>query len=123
MYIFQQILHAHGVPDERIIVFMRDDIANNEENPKKGSIINRPGGPNVYPGVPKDYVQDDYTIDNFWSVMAGDNTTNNGKTLNSGPNDNVFIGYFDHGGPGISGLGDDVIKADRLNKVRTVFQL
>ena len=24
-------------------------------NPEKGVIINQPGGPNVYPGVPKDY--------------------------------------------------------------------
>lgn len=26
-----QILRNHGIPDERIIVFMKDDIANNEE--------------------------------------------------------------------------------------------
>ena len=39
--------------EENIIVFMYDDIAYNEDNPKPGAIINRPGGENVYPHVPK----------------------------------------------------------------------
>ena len=32
-----QIVHAHGVPDENIIVMMYDDIAYNKDNPKKGT--------------------------------------------------------------------------------------
>ena len=36
-----QIVHAHGVPDERIIVMMYDDIAYNKENPTPGMIINQ----------------------------------------------------------------------------------
>merc|ERR1711962_905214 len=43
-----QILHAHGIPDDHIIVMMMDDIANNTINPHKGKIINRPDGPDVY---------------------------------------------------------------------------
>ena len=44
---FFQIVHDHGVPDENIIVMMFDDIAHNDQNPRKGVIINRPNGPNV----------------------------------------------------------------------------
>ena len=50
-----QIVRSHGVPDERIVVFMKDDIAYNEDNVNQGVIINKPNGTNVYKGVPKDY--------------------------------------------------------------------
>ena len=32
-----QILRKNGIPDERIIVMMYDDIAHNENNPTKGT--------------------------------------------------------------------------------------
>uniref|UniRef100_A0A672N719 Legumain n=1 Tax=Sinocyclocheilus grahami TaxID=75366 RepID=A0A672N719_SINGR len=50
-----QIVHQNGIPDEQIVVMMYDDIAYNKKNPYPGNIINKPNGPNVYPGVPKDY--------------------------------------------------------------------
>ena len=36
---------------QHIIVFMKDDIANSPSNPRKGIIINEPGGPDVYHGL------------------------------------------------------------------------
>lgn len=51
----------HGISDDNIIVFHYDDIANNEANPTKGVIINKPGGHDVYKGVPKDYTGEDVT--------------------------------------------------------------
>lgn len=47
-----------GLKEENIIVFMFDDIANNELNPRPGVIINSPQGEDVYAGVPKvlDYI-------------------------------------------------------------------
>lgn len=48
-----QILKKGGVKDENIVVFMYDDIAMNELNPRKGVIINHPTGGDVYSGVPK----------------------------------------------------------------------
>ena len=47
------MLSDGGLPDERIVVMMADDIAHNPLNPHPGKIINRPGGPDVYKGVPK----------------------------------------------------------------------
>ena len=38
---------------------MFDDIANSEDNPIPGKIFNRPNGPDVYAGVPKDYTGTD----------------------------------------------------------------
>lgn len=48
-----QVLKRGGLKDENIIVFMYDDIAYNEENPRPGVIINSPNGDDVYKGVPK----------------------------------------------------------------------
>lgn len=53
------VLRSHGIPESNIIVMMSDDIANNEENPTKGVIINQPDGSDVYQGVPKDYTGDE----------------------------------------------------------------
>ena len=59
-----QIVHAHGVPDDRIIVMMYDDIAYAKENPTPGKIINHPNGTDVYKGVPKYCVHTMYTAQN-----------------------------------------------------------
>lgn len=48
-----QVLRRGGLKEENIVVFMYDDIAFNEENPRPGVIINSPHGDDVYKGVPK----------------------------------------------------------------------
>ncbi|KAK9014629.1 hypothetical protein V6N11_005782 [Hibiscus sabdariffa] len=48
-----QLLKNGGLKDENIIVFMYDDIAFHEDNPRPGTIINHPDGTDVYKGVPK----------------------------------------------------------------------
>nr|XP_027236601.1 legumain-like [Penaeus vannamei]XP_027236602.1 legumain-like [Penaeus vannamei] len=113
-----QILHQHGVPDDHIIVMMVDDIAHNEENPTPGVIINRPGGPDVYKGVPKDYTGDDVTPENFLKVLSGDvegmKGVGSGKVVRSGPNDRIFLNMVDHGAPGIFAFPYDYLNATNL---------
>lgn len=65
-----QILHKHGIPDENIIVMMYDDIAHNRENPTPGIIINKPDGPDVYEGVPKDYTGHAVTPKKFLEYLT-----------------------------------------------------
>jgi len=91
-----------GVPDEHIIVMMKDDIATNSQNPKKGQIINEPNGPDVYAGVPKDFTGSLVTSDNFVKILTGEDMTGigSGKTLKSTENDNVFVFFDDHGSEG-----------------------
>ncbi|XP_057437409.1 vacuolar-processing enzyme-like [Lotus japonicus] len=112
-----QILKKGGLPDENIIVFMYDDIANNKENKWPGKIFNKRNGPNVYEGVPKDYTGDAVSVKNFFAVLSGNKsatTGGSGKVLDSGPDDIVFIYYTDHGNTGIIGMLDDMITADEL---------
>lgn len=93
-----QTLHKAGVPDERIIVMMYDDIAKNEENPTKGIIINDLNGPDVYKGVPHDYTGNQVTLANFQKVLTGIPTAvGSKKVLASGPNDHVYVFFDDHG--------------------------
>ncbi|XP_068647170.1 vacuolar-processing enzyme-like [Aristolochia californica] len=116
-----QIMKKGGLKDENIIVFMYDDIAYNVENPHPGIIINHPQGEDVYAGVPKDYVGDEVTVNNFIAVLLGNKTAltgGSGKVIDSGPNDRIFVFYSDHGGPGVLGMptypylyADDIIGA------------
>jgi Glycosylphosphatidylinositol transamidase (GPIT), subunit GPI8 len=98
-----QIAHKFGVPDERIIVFMADDIAYSSSNPFQGEIYNYfyiKGGQNVnvYPGVPKDYTGENATADNLLAVLLGmEPESGSGKTLRPSAEDNVFFYYDDHG--------------------------
>ena len=79
--------------------------------------------PKVYEGVPKDYTKTNYTLANLFSVLSGSKpSSGSGKTLKSGPNDNVFLFYADHGAPGLSGFCDETLMATKLNKVTGLFR-
>jgi len=96
-----QILHKNGIPDSNIVVMMYDDLAQNTQNPTKGIIVNHVNGPDVYHGVPKDYTGDTVTPKNFINILLGDKAAmkgiGSGKVIDSGPGDNIFVYYTDHG--------------------------
>ncbi|CAN0842083.1 Vacuolar-processing enzyme [Linum grandiflorum] len=102
-----QILRKGGLKEENIVVFMYDDIANSELNPRPGVIINHPKGEDVYAGVPKDYTGEAVTAENLYAVIMGDKSAvkgGSGKVVASKPNDHIFVYYSDHGGPGVLGM-------------------
>lgn len=113
-----QILHKNGIPDENIVVMMYDDIANNEQNPTPGIIINKPGGGDVYHGVLKDYTKEDVTPKNFLNILKGDKEAmsgiGSGKVIDSGPNDHVFVYFTDHGAPGLIAFPESELMANDL---------
>eukprot|EP00244_Chara_vulgaris_P008263 TRINITY_DN319_c0_g1_i4.p1 TRINITY_DN319_c0_g1~~TRINITY_DN319_c0_g1_i4.p1 ORF type:complete len:552 (+),score=109.54 TRINITY_DN319_c0_g1_i4:462-2117(+) len=118
-----QVLSRNGLKDENIVVFMYDDIAYDEENPRPGVIINSPNGNDVYKGVPKDYTGESIQPEVFLSVLAGNKTAVKGigseKVIASGPEDHVFVFYSDHGGPGTLGMPGwaKELWADQINAV------
>lgn len=111
-----QLLKGHGIPDERIIVMMPDDIAFDDDNPEPGVIINRPHGPNVYPGVPKDFIGKDVTPENFLKILTGgaDLKQSGKKVLESTEKDHVFVVVSDHGLQGGILFPDSILKATQL---------
>ncbi|XP_063295268.1 legumain [Pelobates fuscus] len=114
-----QIIKKNGIPDEQIIVLMYDDIAENEENPTKGIIINRPNGTDVYAGVLKDYTGENVTPGNFLAVLKGDaeavSGIGSGRVLKSGPNDHIFVYFTDHGAEGLLAFPNDDLYAKNLS--------
>lgn len=111
-----QIVSAHGIPDDHIIVMMYDDIANNKENPTPGVIINHPNGTDVYKGVVKDYTHDAVNPKTFLQVLKGEKTENGtGKVLKSTEKDNVFVYFADHGAKGLVAFGEEFLRATELN--------
>lgn len=119
-----QILSKNGIPEEQIIVFMYDDIANNVQNPRKGEIINHPEGKDVYKNVPKDYVGEDCNTENFLSVLEGKDMSGvgSGKTLKSTKDDKVFIYYADHGATGLVAMpsGPYLYATDLIKTIQTM---
>lgn len=113
-----QILLRHGLPKERIVTMMYDDIAQNTQNPTPGIIINHPQGKDVYQGVVIDYKGEDVTPANFLAVLSGDAASlkgvGSGKVLKSGPNDRVFVNFVDHGATGLVAFPSDELYARDL---------
>ena len=122
-----KILVDGGVKPDNIIVMMYDDIARSLRNKFRGELYNRPDGsngdapPEVYSAV-KDHI--DYrglhvSPKNFLKVLTGDKSAG-GRVLTSGPEDDVFVYFADHGGVGILGFPTlavlhQVLHADDLN--------
>ncbi|XP_054162249.1 legumain-like, partial [Oppia nitens] len=117
VYHAYQIVRSHGIPDENIIVFHYDDIADNENNPKPGKVFNKPNGPEVYHGVPKDYTGTDVTPENFLAALKGDLQlkANGKKVVESGSNDHIFIFFSDHGSNDLISFPDDILHGKQLN--------
>jgi len=126
-----QVVHSNGIPDERIIMLYYDDIASTSYNPFPGKIFNKPTtgpGTDVYAGCKKDYVGKDVTAKNFLNIITGNAAAmagiGSGKVLKSGPNDNVFINFSDHGGTGLIcfPVGDYLYVQDLNNALQQMYQ-
>ncbi|KAK8775822.1 hypothetical protein V5799_030833 [Amblyomma americanum] len=118
-----QVLHRHGVPDRRIVVMMYDDIAKDPQNPDKRRLYNRPDGPDVYKGVPKDYTEDLVTPFNFLQILQGKKIKGGSKkVIASGPKDHIFIYFSGHGTTGLVRFpnGEALFATDFVNVLQTM---
>lgn len=113
------LLRRHGIPDNRIVVMMYDDIAYSEENPTPGVVVNHINGSNLYPGMAKDYTGNLVTPENFLDVLQGRRPRDGGtgKVIASGPRDHIFVYFADHGAPGLIAFPNDVLYAKNLSDV------
>merc|ERR1711871_1282855 len=79
-----QIVKKNGIPEDRIILFLHDDIANARNNPFPGQVFNAPTsrgtpGVDVYDGCRPDYTGKDVNKQNFLAALTGDSATTGGK--------------------------------------------
>lgn len=117
------VLRRGGVPAERIVTMMYDDVANHPMNPRPGTLINRPNGADMRQGMRVDYRNKAVTVENFLTLLSGNGTipsdgqNASGRTINSGPNDHIFVYYSDHGAPGVLGMPNgSMVYADDIHR-------
>jgi legumain len=124
------ILRNNGIPANNIIVMAYDDIANSPSNPFPGTMFNKPTGTepgvNVYSGCVIDYKGASVTAANFLAIIQGDNESvkgGNGRVLESGPDDEVFIYYSDHGSVGLIAfpVGPFLYANDQLKAFQAMY--
>lgn len=114
------VLISHGFDPANIILFSYNDVPTAALNPFPGTLYNFPGNNsvNVNAGCVKDYTGAAVNVTNFLAVITGNKTAvkgGNGKVLKSGPNDDVFINFVDHGAPGLVAFPNTYLYADQLN--------
>jgi hypothetical protein len=116
-----QRLRANGVPADHIIVVMADDLARNKRNGRPGTVINAPGGPNLYRDVRADYSPTRITADQLLAVLGGQRSTTTPKVIDSGPTDNVYVYLAGHGNQSglYLGLGETVPSPSQRYSVLT----
>jgi legumain len=110
------IVKAKGIPEDNIIMMAYDDVADDDENPFKGKLFNRPStgsGNDVYKGCKIDYRSKQVTAKQFIDVITG---TASGKVLKSTADDNVFINFVDHGAPGLIAFPETELHKTELQK-------
>lgn len=104
------LLLSHGLSPDKIILMSYNDVANSRSNPFPGKLFNHPTsgaeGHDYYAGCVVDYEGSKVTADLFMKVITGDaagvkQLTGKSKVLASNSNDDVFLNFIDHGGPGI----------------------
>ncbi|CAN7948554.1 unnamed protein product [Ixodes pacificus] len=111
-------LHNHGIPDERIVVMMYNDIAHDPSNPTPGIIVNHLNGSDFYARVPKDYTGDLVTPKNFLSILQGEKIEGgSGKVIESGSNDHAFVYVDGQGAYELIAFPDDELNATDLIRV------
>ncbi|GFS18991.1 vacuolar-processing enzyme [Elysia marginata] len=118
-----QAFREGGIPEEQIIVMAYDDIAQADRNPFKGQVFQSYDLYDVYKGVSIDYKGDTVNKKTFKAILEGDkaavkaSTGRNGKVIDSGPEDNVFVFISNHGSPGhVCWLDGDDMSAKELNQ-------
>ncbi|KAI6232026.1 Legumain [Aphelenchoides besseyi] len=112
------VLRNHGIPENKIVTMLYDDLANNPENPYPGKIFNAPNGKDVYANVKIDYRGDDVTPENFLAILQGQKSKikgGNGRVLETNKQDRIFVYFADHGGPGTIGFPSSSLTVKELN--------
>lgn len=82
-----------------------NDVASSSENPFPNQLYNKPAsgkGVDVNDGCVIDYKGTDVTPDNYIEIITGGSPSGgNGRVLESGSDDHVFLAFYDHGGSGL----------------------
>lgn len=92
-----QLLKSHGVPDERIVLILEDDLVNDPRNPD-GAVRNVAGGPDLRVGAEIDYHPSQIGQDDLRAMLEGRPTASTPDVLGGGAGDDALVYLVGHGG-------------------------
>lgn len=118
--IYRQLKSA-GYTDDRIILIVEDDIAQNPSNPYPGVIRVTPTGENVYEDVEIDYHMSSLQATDLARILTGEKSDRFPRVIEATENDNIFIFWSGHGTPGAMCWGEDIY-AMTGDALRPVFE-
>lgn len=112
------LLKNHGLSDDKIILFLYDDIAKNKNNLFKGTVRHTIDGKNLRENIEIDYSGDEVTVENFKNVLLGNKSLKTPTVLETGDKSNVLIYLIDHGGEiSVPFAGGGELRGDELNRI------
>lgn len=95
-----RLLKKQGYTDDRIVLVMEDDIAQNSNNPHKGVVKVRPTGENLYTNVQIDYKLSTISPKDIASILHGEKSEKLPEVIHADGADNVLVFWSGHGAPG-----------------------
>ncbi len=94
-----QILRKHGVSDDRIVLMIADDLADDPQNPEPGIVRSVAGGPNLNVDVQIDYrLDDDTTSERVLGILSGEVGSDSSAAVAPTERDDVLVFWVGHGG-------------------------
>jgi glycosylphosphatidylinositol transamidase (GPIT) subunit GPI8/ABC-type branched-subunit amino acid transport system substrate-binding protein len=92
-----RLLRSDGVPDDRIILVLADDIANNQSNIEPGVVRNTIKGEDLYTNVQVDYNLSQITAGKLLAILAGQKSAELPSVIESSSGDDIFVFIVGHG--------------------------
>jgi hypothetical protein len=106
------LLKDRGVPDDRIVLLLYDDIPTDRKNTKPGEVYHIPGEKEVRKGAYPDYIGEEVTKDLLQAILSGTGSESESGMLRSDENATILLYLSAHGSP-----GGDLIGGERIDTI------
>jgi ABC-type branched-subunit amino acid transport system substrate-binding protein/glycosylphosphatidylinositol transamidase (GPIT) subunit GPI8 len=92
-----QLLRRNGVLDDRIVLILADDLANDPRNPTPGQVRQHPDGPDLRSGAQVDLLLDQVDATALATILRGGATPTGVSPLVRSPDDHLLVFVAGHG--------------------------
>ncbi|MCP4714077.1 MAG: ABC transporter substrate-binding protein [Deltaproteobacteria bacterium] len=108
-------LRDYGLTDDRIILILADDLAQNSLNDRPGEIFNEIDGQNLYVDVEIDYNPLDLEPEDIFNILEGINSGHLPDVIESTESDNIYLFIVGHGEAQGSNFNDTYLTPEDLS--------
>lgn len=92
-----RLLRRAGLPDDRIVLVLADDIADAPENPEPGVVRHAVDGPDLYEDVEVDYELASVRAPDILDILAGKRSARLPIVVDSTSGDDIYVYFSGHG--------------------------